>query len=278
MPHVLLLSIASLPHEDLDSPMLATALAERGIGSSVVNWSEPESWPADADLAVIRTTWDYTFRRDEFIFAMDNLPMPLANPAAIVSWNSHKGYLVELGEAGVPVVPSVLLRGGEPPALPTIDAPQIIIKPAISAGARGVGLFASDATEAAAHLADLLTRGDALVQPFEPSVNAGERSLMFFGGRYSHAVRKVPADSDFRVQLRYGGRLLAHDASSAELAAATMALSSVKDDLLYARVDLVGTPDKPLVMELELIEPEIFLPMAEGAADRLAGAIADSLG
>jgi glutathione synthase/RimK-type ligase-like ATP-grasp enzyme len=101
---------------------------------------------------------------------------------------------------------------------------------------------------------------------------------MFFGGRYSHAVRKVPADSDYRVQLRYGGRLLPHRVTDAELAAATMALSCVKDDLLYARVDLVGTPERPLVMELELIEPEIFLPMADGASHRLANAIADRLG
>jgi len=277
MPHVLLLSIASLPHEDLDSPMLATALAERGIGSSIVTWSDPDSWPAGADLAVIRTTWDYTFRRDEFILAMESLPMPLANPAAVVRWNSHKGYLVELGEAGVPAVQSVLITD-ESPTLPRLDARRIIIKPAISAGARGVGLFASDAPEASAHLTNLLTRGDALVQPFEPSVSTGERSLMFFGGRYSHAVRKVPADSDYRVQLRYGGRLLHHQVTDAELAAATMALSCVQDDLLYARVDLVGTPQQPLVMELELIEPEIFLPMAEGASHRLATAIADRLG
>jgi glutathione synthase/RimK-type ligase-like ATP-grasp enzyme len=278
MPHVLLLSIAALPHEDLDSPLLVTALAERGIDSSVVTWSEPDSWPADADLAVIRTTWDYTFRRDEFIAAMDTLPMPLANPAAIVSWNSHKGYLVELGDSGVPVVPSVLIAAGEAPGLPRLGVPRIIIKPAISAGGRGVGLFAADAPEAVDHLAELITHGDALVQPFEPSVNDGERSLIFFGEQYSHAVRKVPADADFRVQLRYGGRLLEHEATAAELAAAELALSCVDADLLYARVDLVGAPEQPRVMELELIEPEVFLPMADGAAGRFADAIAATLG
>jgi glutathione synthase/RimK-type ligase-like ATP-grasp enzyme len=278
MPHVLLLSIASLPHRDLDSPLLVTALAERGIGSTVVTWSEPESWPAGADLAVIRTTWDYTFRRDEFTLAMDSMPLPLANPAPVVRWNSHKGYLVDLAESGVPVVPSVLIRRGDPPVLPALNASRIVLKPAVAAGGRGAGLFPAESTEAATQLADLLTGGDVLAQPFEPSVNAGERSLMFFGGGYSHAVRKVPAGTDFRVQQRYGGRLLGHQATAAELAAAMKALACVKEELLYGRVDLVGAPDQPLVMELELIEPEVFLPMAVGAADRFADAIATRLG
>jgi glutathione synthase/RimK-type ligase-like ATP-grasp enzyme len=277
MPHILLLSIASLPHEDLDNPLLVTALAERGIGSSVVTWSEPASWPAGSDLAVIRTTWDYTFRRAEFILAMDSLPMPLANPAAVVEWNSHKGYLVELAEAGVPVVPSVLLRQGDPPVLPETEVARIVVKPAVAAGGRGAGLFDASDPAAAHHLAELLTAGDVLVQPFEPSVSAGERSLIFFGGHYSHAVRKVPAEADFRVQPRYGGRLLEHQATEAEVAAARTALSCVSEELLYARVDLVGTSDRPLVMEVELIEPEVFLPMAVGAAGRFADAIAARL-
>src|SRR4051812_3754029 len=159
MPHVLLLSIASLPHEDLDNPLLVTALAERGIDSSVVTWSEPESWPARADLAVIRTTWDYTFRRNEFTLAMDSLPLPLANPAAVVRWNSHKGYLVELAEAGVAVVPTVLLRRGDPPVVPALDAIRIVVKPAVAAGGRGAGLFDAGSPAAAEHLAELLTGG-----------------------------------------------------------------------------------------------------------------------
>jgi glutathione synthase/RimK-type ligase-like ATP-grasp enzyme len=278
MAHVLLLSIDSLPHQDLDNPMLATSLSELGVKSSTVTWSEPESWPADANLAVIRTTWDYSSRLAEFLPAMAALPMPLANPADVVSWNSHKGYLVELAASGAPVVTSVLVRQGEPPVVPEIDAARIILKPASSAGGRGVGLFAPNAPEAIEHLAGLLTHGDALVQPFEPSVSAGERSLIFFAGHYSHAVLKVPADSDYRVQPRYGGRLLAHEATDAELAAAGVALGCVEADLLYARVDLVGPPDDPLVMELELIEPEVFLPMADGAADRFARAIVGRLG
>ena len=277
MPHVLLLTAESLPHEDLDTALLAAALTERGAQATVLVWSTSDAWPIDADLAIVRTTWDYTFRRDEFLEVLEAAPVTVANPTNVLRWNSHKGYLVELAAAGVPVIPTVLLRRGDPASLPDIDAARIIVKPTIAAGARGVGLFEADAPAAAEHLADLLTRVDVLVQPFEPSVHDGERSLLYFGGRYSHAVRKVPAVSDFRVHTRYGGHQLPHEATAAELAVAQAALDSVPSDLLYARVDLVGTAAAPLVMELELIEPEIFLPMADGSADRLAEAVLATL-
>lgn len=272
MPHVLLLTAESLPHEDLDTQLLAAALTERGVGSTVAAWTLLTGSPS-ADLAIVRTTWDYTFRRDEFLAFIDSLAIPVANPPAVIRWNSHKGYLVELAAAGVPMVPVTMIGRGAPAVLPTIDAARIIIKPTVSAGARGVGLFDADDPAAIEHLAALVDVGDALVQPFEPSVTQGERSLLFLGGAFSHAVRKVPADGDFRVQTRHGGRNLPHTASDAERRVAQFALDQVDAELLYARVDLVGPPDAPLLMELELIEPEIFLPTAPGSADRLADAV-----
>jgi glutathione synthase/RimK-type ligase-like ATP-grasp enzyme len=273
MSTVLLLTAESLPHEDLDTQLLAGALTELGIGSSTVPWTLVTD-RTDADLAVIRTTWDYTFRREEFLGFLESLPMPVVNPSAVARWNSHKGYLAELGAAGVPVVPVTMVAQGGRALIPAVGADRIIVKPAISAGARGVGLFASDDPAAAEHLAALIEVGDALVQPFEASVAEGERSLLYLGGTFSHAIRKIPADGDFRVQTRYGGQNLPHRAGPAELAAAQAALDRVDAELLYARVDLVGTIESPLVMELELIEPELFLPMAPGSAELLAAAIA----
>jgi glutathione synthase/RimK-type ligase-like ATP-grasp enzyme len=281
VPTVLLLTAESLPHEDLDTALLAESLTQRGVRATVLVWSRTDDWPIDAELAVVRTTWDYTFRRDEFLEVLEASPVRVANPTAVLRWNSHKGYLVELADAGVPVVPGVLLRRGDTAELPELDAAQIIVKPTVAAGSRGVGLFDAGAREAAGHLADLLSRGDALVQAFEPSVRDGERSLIYLGGRYSHAVRKVPAAGDFRVQTRYGASNLPHHATLAEQAVAQVALDTVSSTmaatLLYARVDLVGSAGAPLVMELELIEPELFLPMAPGSADRLADAIIASL-
>ena len=102
-------------HEDLDTQLLAGALTELGIGSSTVPWTLVTD-RTDADLAVIRTTWDYTFRREEFLGFLESLPMPVVNPSAVARWNSHKGYLVELGAAGVPVVPvTMVAQGGRAP-------------------------------------------------------------------------------------------------------------------------------------------------------------------
>ena len=277
MPNVLLLTAESLPAgaEDHDTADLVAALAMLGVRADVRPWSAP--LPDDVDLAVIRSTWDYTVRLPEFLTAIESYPFPVANSPATVRWNAHKGYLAELGAAGVGVVPTVLLRRGDTAVLPDLDAPRVIIKPATSAGARGVGLFDADAPAGLAHLRELLSVGDALVQPFEPSVHEGERSLLFLGGAFSHAVRKVPALGDFRVQARHGGRNLPHSASSAELDVAAAAIAQIPEQLLYARVDVIGSPDAPMIMELELIEPELFLPMAPGSARRLAEAIVSRL-
>ena len=123
----------------------------------------------------------------------------------------------------------------------------------------------------------MLGAGDALVQAFQPDVALGERSLVFIGGRLSHAVLKTPAAGDYRVQERHGGITTTHRASAAEIGVARAALAAVPGEgaeLLYARVDLVGHPDAPLVMELELIEPALFLPFDADSASLLARAIA----
>lgn len=288
MPTILLLTADTLSHEDHETASVAAALGALDVGSEVVPWTDPGVLRSDADLALIRSTWDYTTRLPEFLSFLTDLPMPVANPVEVVRWNCHKGYLTALAAAGVPVVPTALVRGGGSvgPAdpgeleLPDVGSAEVIVKPASSAGARGVGRFASSSTSALEHLRSLLTVGDALVQPFQPDVADGERSLIFIGGRFSHAVRKTPASGDFRVQEQYGGVIVPHEASAAELAAAGSALDAAPGGaagLLYARVDLIGPAGSPLVMELELIEPELFLPHAPGSAAALAQAAAELL-
>jgi glutathione synthase/RimK-type ligase-like ATP-grasp enzyme len=279
MPHVLLLTAETLPAgaHDFDTQVLGSALGDRGVHASALPWTIAAQRTEGVDGAVIRTTWDYTFRLGEFLASIETFPVPVANPPAVIRWNAHKGYLAELGAGGVDVVPTVLIRRGEPAEIAGIGADRIIVKPASSAGARGVGLFDADSPAARVHLHDLLKHGDALVQPFEPSVHDGERSLIFLGGTYSHAVRKVPAAGDFRVQTRYGGQVLRHQATGPELDVAAAALDRISEPLLYARVDLIGPPQQPLLMELELIEPELFLPMSADSAGRLADLILERL-
>ena len=274
---ILLLTADRLSHEDHETASVAAALSGLGVDSLTVSWTDPAVGRSDADLALIRSTWDYTTRLPEFLSFLTGLPMPVANAVAVVRWNCHKGYLTTLAAGGAPVVPTVVLRAGAAPELPDFDSTDVIVKPASSAGARGVGRFAAGSVAARDHLEALLTSGDALVQPFQPVVADGERSLVFLGGGYSHAVRKTPAAGDFRVQEQYGGIIVPHLPSAAELDAAAAALDAVPGGagaLLYARVDLIGPASSPLVMELELIEPELFLPHAPGSAAVLARAAA----
>ena len=192
-----------------------------------------------------------------------------------MKWNAHKGYLTELAAAGVPIVPTAVIAAGksETLTLPSFEGADVIVKPAVSAGAVGVEKFASGSAQAHAHLSSILESGnDALVQPFVSDIH--------IGGRYSHAVRKIPAANDFRVQEFHGGTNHLHEPSAAELAVADAALAATPcgpGELLYARVDVVGPVDQPLLMEVELIEPELLLPFAPGSADALARAVVASL-
>jgi len=156
---------------------------------------------------------------------------------------------------------------------------EVVIKPAVSIGAWGAALVAANSPEAAAHLEALALLGDVLVQPMVDSVTtAGEVSLVYLGGEFSHAVRKVPAAGDYRVQDHHGGTVHEHVPTDGELVVAGAALAVVEEPLLYARADLVALDDGPAVIELELIEPELFVRTEPAAPLRFARAIATRLG
>lgn len=196
---VLILSCEHPPVPEVESPVLAEALRARGVRAAVVPWNRTDEFPEDRDLVVIRGTWDYTRRVDDFLAVLQTQTVPVANPVDVVRWNAHKGYLAEIVAAGVPVVPTTLVRrederGGFDPAF----GDRIVVKPAVAAGSVGVGLFDADDPAAVVHLEQLLERGDVLVQPFVPEVADGERSLIRLGDTWSHAIRKVPAPGDFR--------------------------------------------------------------------------------
>jgi glutathione synthase/RimK-type ligase-like ATP-grasp enzyme len=272
---VALATMADAGHADAESALLVGALAERGVRAALVAWDEARDW-SGVPLVVSRSPWDYTGRHEEFLAwarAVAELTR-LVNPAELLAWNSHKGYLAELADAGVPVVPTTLLRSGsteaEQAAALGAHGPELVIKPAVSAGARGTLRVDAAGAEAREHLAALLGHGDALIQPYLPQVQDGEVSLVLFGGALSHAVRKLPAVGDFRVQEMHGGRLAAHEATDAERAVADAVLRAVPWPVAYARIDLVTAEGGPLLMEAELIEPELFLGRDPEAAGRFA--------
>jgi len=267
----------------VDDRLAADALARIGVAVEPAVWTDPSGRWGGFDLVVIRSPWDYHRRAEEFgrwLDRMDAEAVPLWNPAALVRWNADKAsYLRELEGAGIPVVPTERVGRGRALELAAIldrrGWDEVVVKPAVSASAWGTWRASrATAAEADARAAEMLINGDLLVQPFVPEITtAGEWSMVFLGGRFSHAVVKRPADGDFRVQRHCGGSAEAASPPPHLLAAAGRALSAVRWPWLYARVDGVESAGRFLLMELEMIEPSLFLAHAPDAPQAFAEAI-----
>ncbi len=252
---VALATSEELPGLDPDDAPLLAALGDE---AEPAVWSDPALDWSSYDAVLIRSVWDYFLRHEEFLAWIERVPVPMWNPAETLRWNSEKSYLRELEAAGVSTIPTVW--HGE---VPWDDA---IVKPTVAGGSLGLHR---------AQKAEPVGPG-WMAQPFLPDiVSAGELSLVFFDGKFSHAIRKVPAEGDIRVQPEHGGLVTAAEPTSAELAAAERVLAAAGRDLLYARVDFVG--DRMLI-ELEAIEPRFFFEHApEAAPGRLAQALRQRL-
>lgn len=249
-------------------------------------WDDPAVDWAAYDLVVLRSTWDYHLRAAEFTAWLDRLDaakVHVANPVDVLRWNMDKMYLSDLQEAGVAVLPSVWLPQGAQADLSALLAEkgweQGVIKPTISAAAHEtLRVDPSTAVELQPRFAEMLRAGGVIVQSFAPEIQSqGEWSLLFFDHQFSHAVIKQPQAGDFRVQRDFGGRAAAAEAPAALVGQAAAVLEAIEADLLYARVDAIERQGKLLLMELELIEPYLFLELDPGAAVRLADAIVTRL-
>jgi glutathione synthase/RimK-type ligase-like ATP-grasp enzyme len=279
---VALATCAQVPELDEDGPALVAALRARGIEPVAAVWDDPSVEWAGFELVVLRSTWDYAERRAEFLAWIDQLPRVVNRPA-VVRWNSDKAYLGELAAAGVPVVPTTFVEPGdvlEPPA------PRFVVKPRISAGGRNTASYEAHELELARrHLESLHAAGrPVVVQPYLEGIDvAGEAALIWIGGRYSHAVTKgalLRRGQTPGTELFLAETIAAREAAPAERAAAGQALDALpfaSSALTYARVDLLPAADGPVVLEVELTEPSLYLTYDPGAADRLAQAIAEAL-
>lgn len=296
-------------HDHIDSASegrLMQELVRQGAVVSLVAWDDvfgPLKPDADdeaavmyngGDVIVLRTTWDYWDRMDDFrrfVNQFDDDPR-LCNAHQTVFANLNKAYLRQLEAAGVPIVPTIVVEadGGGGGAAAAIDQAAsnnwspLIIKPTVAAAAVGLKKFDRPDAVALDYLRALTQAGGALVQPFLPRVvSEGETSLVYFNNVLSHAVTKVPATGDFRSQVDFGGVYTLVQPTQAQQGVAKRALAAweqcYRDKPLYARVDLVpGDDGQPLLGELELIEPELFLDMTPDAAATFAGAILARVG
>jgi hypothetical protein len=280
---IALVTCRRLPDLDPDDRPLAAALAGRGHAAIPAIWDDPAIRWDGFDIAMLRSPWDYFHRRDEFLLWAERVAAVtrLWNPLALVRWNSHKRYLVELREQGAAVIPTEIVTAGSRLDLRARMSAngwtRAVVKPAVSADAFGTILVAADGIDAAqAHADQLLAERDIMIQPYFASVEEpGERCLIHIDGRFSHAVRKR---SHFLGWRHVGPEGVAVEAADDEHAAAALVLrlAAAKGTAapLYARVDLArDDAGRPCLMELELVEPTLFFGGAPGAAERMADAL-----
>lgn len=287
MASIALVTCAEIPGLEYDDQLVVAPLRARGIAAEPVVWDDPAADWNRYDLVVLRSPWDYAQRHDEFLAWAAAVPR-LLNAAEVVEWNTDKRYLAELSAAGVETVTTHWLAPSAPWTPP--GGGEWVVKPAVSAGSKDTGRY--DMTDpahrdhAAAHVARLQRAGrTVMLQPYLAAVDtSGETGLIFLDGVYSHAVRKGPMldGPDFGVDGLYKPEVIvARQPTAAERAHAELVMKAIPADLaptLYARVDLIPGPDgDPVLVELELTEPSLFLDYAEGAADRFAAAIASRL-
>lgn len=264
-----------------DDDLAVPAFASNGVQVQTLPWQEPAEWAA-FDAVLIRSTWDYQRHPEAFLKALEQISAQtrLFNPLPVVQWNLHKRYLLELQAKEVPIVPTRLSRGLRSDQVERWreewQATELVAKPAI--GANADDAFRLPVGQDPAELDRICARFEGrelLVQPFLPSIESeGEFSLFFFAGALSHTIQKVPKSGDFRVQEEHGGDIRPLPCPAMDLIeAAHRALAALNEELLYARVDLVRDAEgQPRLMELELIEPALYLRTDPGAADRFAAA------
>jgi glutathione synthase/RimK-type ligase-like ATP-grasp enzyme len=273
-PRIVLAGCQALPEGDGDDAELVSAMRKRGLHARWLSWDDPDT--LEADLVILRATWDYIERLDEFL-AWTTRVANLVNAPEVVAWNTDKRYLLDLANAGVPVVPSQFIGPGERARVPE---GEIVVKPAVGAGSVGAQRF-SDSGDATRHVEALQADGrTALIQPYDRRVEQGETALVFLGGRQSHAFSKgpilpspgsrpafddsgtfaeeslTPADPDFEMW----------EVGHAALAAGAAHLGIDVAELLYARVDLIGGRSDAQLLELELVEPSLGWRQLDAAA------------
>ena len=274
--------VGSLPSFDqADFDLVAPIAAERGIQFEIMRWDAPEV--SGCDAAMVRSTWDYADRADEFLARLETLEragLRVFNSAPAVRWNARKTYLEDLATRGAPTIPTVWSETASVDAVlrafDTFEAAEIVVKPQIGAGSRDTirlkrnGWTASDLA--------LAPRDAVMIQPFLPSIETvGETSLFYFGGMPAHVIRKAPAPGKWYANVD-GAKFAKGEATPAERASAESVLTLAPHELLYARIDLVeGADGRPRLIELEAIEPYLFLVFAPEGAPVLVEALRAAL-
>jgi len=287
-PAIALVTAVAARHVDEDMPSLESALRDAGADVTIAEWDRPHDW-SRFDVALLRSTWDYPQRIAEFSEWLETVSRQtkLLNPLPAVKWSSDKHYLGDLADKKVPTVLTKFIEPDQQPEGPIAEllrqpgVDEFVVKPAVGAGSRDAQRFGREETDdAARHARRMLNeKRSVLLQPYLSRVDeVGETALLFFEGEFSHAIRKGPLlkrKEGPTTELFAKEAITVRVPDAAELSVGAQALRAVPFETpLYARVDLVRDQNgEPVVLELELIEPSLFLPFATGSAERIAAAV-----
>lgn len=266
-----------------DDQLLQAELISKGHLAEFAVWSDPRVAWSDYDLVIIRSTWDYYHHQTQFLAWIKKISLQtqVMNSIETITWNSSKEYLLELEKANLPVVPTILAKNKEQgiQAATKLFASfaEIVIKPTVSASA-DLTFRIQDQQKFDSILTEVLQRGPALLQPFVRSITSdGEISLILFGSKrnfqFSHAIRKIPKQGDFRVQSDHGGSIVNFIPSKELIDLAYRAIESIPGDFNFLRVDLVDWKTHAQIGELELIEPDLFFRYAKNATNSFSKTI-----
>jgi len=270
---IAIVTTVELPVPDADEEMLLPYLPEAELAA----WDDPAVDWASYEVAILRSTWNYHAHLPEFLAWAEETSRVarLHNPVEIIRWNTDKKYLLELAEKGVPIVPTTFVDPGQ--IAPALDLRgRVVVKPSVGAGSAGAKLFRDDAAAAAAHLAGLHAAGKtAMIQPYIDGVDThGETAMMYVGGRFSHAANKaaiLSRDMSWSTGIYADEKVGPAEATAEQRRLADNVLADMPA-LAYARVDVVPGPDGPLLLELEVTEPSLFLGLDPDAPERAAAA------
>jgi glutathione synthase/RimK-type ligase-like ATP-grasp enzyme len=287
MTRIALLTLEQVDDFVIDDAIVLPEFARRGWDAIELPWSQPDVDWNTFDLVIVRTTWDYHVRVDEFLDTLariDRSSARLENPLALIRWNLNKRYLRDLEARGVAIVPSVWGTGGTADVFAglftTLQDNEIVLKPNISGGARDTFRLHAPLTDTMLqHLVDTFDGREWFAQPFVRSVvTEGEYSLFYFNGVLSHAIRKVPKPGDFRVQEEHGGDIQPCAVTSELRTMADAVMAAIAPAPLQARVDVLRLDGGALaLMELELIEPSLYFRTDSASPAHFADAITNLL-
>lgn len=285
---IALVSAAEARHHDTDLPLIVRALGDRGIVADIVDWHDTSADWSKYGMAIVRSPWDYHRRYPEFLQWLDvvSTQTTLHNSAEVIRWNTDKTYLAELIDAGIDVIPTRYVRGAEDIVLISNEGMlerDIVVKPTISAGSNNTERHEESPVKAAAHLGQLIDGGMvAMVQPYQRFIDErGETGMLYFNGEFSHAFRKgaiLATGENIKNGLFVEEDISPRDPNAQERELGEAVMNFVRNKFgtapLYARVDVVrGSGGYPVLMELELAEPSLFLHTSPDSATRFASAV-----